>query len=82
MERHQSTLTAYQEENWRALLEIEMILLTETVTHNENYHYSYAAPNHPSRFTSETQLAYFRWLSERDIMPVLPIEYSILVHGL
>ncbi len=68
-------LSAYKAKDWRALLEVEIESAEESVRNDQQNQTSYLMSTHPSRLTSETRLDYYKWLYEKRITPVLPINF-------
>lgn len=68
-------LSAYKEHDWRTLLEMEIESVEESVRNIQQNQTSYLVSTHPSRFTTETLLDYYKWLYDKSIRPVFPIFY-------
>lgn len=72
-EKKQTNLALYEEENWEAVLQQE-IDETEPVAGNMRYNGQTHTYTHPTLFTLETYIEMSKWMQEKEITPIFPVD--------
>lgn len=71
--KRQTTLELLEEENWDALLQIE-IEETQPVIDTKKFQNETHTYTHPTLFTLETFVEMSKWMQDKDVTPLLPVD--------
>lgn len=72
IEEHKVKLNRYKNEEWMALLDMELDYL-EPIVKRHLAHFDYYTSTWQTLFTTETNYEQYKWMREREIIPVYPI---------
>lgn len=72
IEEHKVKLNRYKNEEWMALLDMELDHL-EPIVKRHLAHFDYYTSTWQTLFTTETNYEQYKWMREREIIPVYPI---------